>query len=164
MKRLLILILVLGIGLSCAACTQDAEEQTFFYYLRTRETIAYGEPDALVAPVCMDIPPELPFEDVIALYLSGPTDETLLSPFPQGTQLLSTIERKDMLVLVMSGEFSSLDGIQLTLAGTCLAVTCQELTGQGRIQVRSGEHIYDFDASNIVFLDDSAGTQGKEPT
>lgn len=157
MKRLLAILLILSLFFSCTACVKDKEDEILFYYLRTPDTIAYGEPDALVAPVAMDISQDLPLEDALQLYLNGPMDETLLNPIPKSTYLLSTIERKDMLVLVMSEEFSSLDGISLTLAGACLAATCRELTGQGRIQICSGENIYDFDASNIVFLDDSVG-------
>jgi spore germination protein GerM len=157
MKRLLIIILIFCLALSCAACTEDAEDQTLFYYLRTPDTIAYGEADALIAPVPRDITPDLPLDDALQLYLNGSMDETLLNPIPKGTYLLSTIERKDMLVLVLSGEFSTLDGIELTLAGACLAATCHDLTGQGRIQVRSGENIYDFDLNDFVFLDNSPG-------
>ena len=157
MKKLLLVLLILSLAFSCAACAEGSENQTVFYYLRTPETIAYGQPDALIAPASLDISQELPLGDALQLYLNGPVDETLRSPIPKGTYLLSIMERRDVLVLVLSEAFSELDGIQLTLAGACLAATCHSLTGQGRIQVKSGENIYDFDVNSFVFLDDSAG-------
>ena len=98
-----------------------------------------------------------PLDVILQLYLSGPADENFRNPIPKGTYLLSTILREDRLDIVMSREFSSLDGMQLTLAGACLAATCHDLTGMEKIQVRSGDNIYDFDLNSFVFLDESAG-------
>ena len=157
MKRLIVFVLILSLALSCAACVEEAPPQTNFYYLRTQETILYGEPDALIAPVTRELSTDTPLDEALQLYLNGPSEETLMSPIPKGTDLITFIPREDMLILVLSREFSNLDGIGLTLAGACLCATCHSLTGQGRIQVRSGENIYDFDLSDFVFLDDSAG-------
>ena len=156
MKRTAVLLLVLCLLLGCAACTQPAENSCTFYYLRTPENIRYGDTDALVAPVFREIAND-ELEYLLQLYLDGPQDEHYVSPIPKGTKILRTLWEGDTLILELSAEFSALDGIQLTLAGACLAATCHALADSETIQVRSGEVIYDFDLNNFTFLDDSVG-------
>lgn len=157
MKRLIVLFLTMSLLLSCSACAPETEQPPKFYYLRTEENILYGEAQGFIAPVTREISQDMGLDVILQLYLSGPADENFRNPIPKGTYLLSTILREDRLDIVMSREFSSLDGMQLTLAGACLAATCHDLTGMEKIQVRSGDNIYDFDLNSFVFLDESAG-------
>ena len=143
--------------LSCAACAGEHAEQPAFYYLRSEDTITYGQPDSLIVPVPQEFPEEMNLDLLLQQYLNGPIEENLRNPIPKGTYLLSTICQEDTLVLVLSREFSTLDGIQLTLVGACLSATCNDLTGAERIQVRSGDKTYDFDLNSFIFLDTSAG-------
>ena len=158
MKRLFSLLISLSILLSLAACGEPDENKYTFYYLRPQSAIQYGQQDQLVVPVTQEISPDsmLP-EELLRLYMTGPMDEGCVSPFPKGTYLLTILPREDMLVIVVSREFSSLEGIHLTLAGACLTATCHALSGYERIQVRSGEEIYDFDFNSYIFLDNGAG-------
>ena len=163
MKRLILMLMILCIAFSCAACGGQEESSCVFYYLRTDNTIRYGQTDALIAPLERELSvQEVPLNDLLQLYLDGPADETFRSPFPKGTYLLSTIFRDETLVIVLSREFSALDGIQLSLAGACLTATCHDLTGCQAIQVRSGENVYDFNLNDFVFLDEIAGKYGKD--
>lgn len=153
MKRMVLLFLSLAMVLACTACAGEKTVQPSFYYLRTEDTIAYGQEDALIVPVPQDISPEVDLEILLQLYLDGPTEEKLRNPIPKGTYLLSIIEHEDSMVIVLSREFSTLDGIQLTLAGACLAATCHDLAGVERIKIRCGESTYNFEFSNFMFLD-----------
>lgn len=158
MKKILLLALALCLLFTCIGCGNEQESNYKFYYVRTPETIAYGQADALIAPVPQEIAsPDAELNYLIQLYLNGPQDSHFQNPIPKGTYLLSTILREDMLVLVLSREFSTLEGIQLTLAGACLTATCHELTGRAKIQVISGGESYDFDLTSYTFLDDSTG-------
>lgn len=157
MKQYLVLLLTLGILLSCAACGAGEEAPPTFYYLRTDESIRYNAPDALVAPVTQELSWDVPLSEMLQLYLQGPGEENYRSPVPMGTRLLRLTQEKDVLVLELSGEFSTLDSIQLSLAGACLAATCHTLAGYEAIEVRSGANIYKFDLNDFVFLDVSAG-------
>lgn len=157
MKRMILFLLLFAIVLSCSACAGEKPVQPAFYYLRTEDTIDYGQADALIVPISQEIPPEVDLDVLLQLYLDGPVDENLRNPIPKGTYLLTTIEQGDTLMIVLSREFSTLDGIQLTLAGACLAATCHDLTGAEKISVRSGDNTYDFDLNSFVFLDSSAG-------
>ena len=153
MKRLILLILLLACLLSCTGCAPEEPDQPAFYYLRPEDAIVYGQDDALMVPVPQEITPEVDLNMVLQLYLDGPVEENLRDPFPKGTYLLTTIAQEDTLVVVLSREFSTLDGIQLTLAGACLAATCYDLTGMEHIKVHSGDSTYDFDLNSFIFLD-----------
>ena len=153
MKRLILFFLTLSAMLSFAACQEQPTPQQAFYYLRTEDTIAYGQEDALIVAVPQKFSPDTELDILLQLYLDGPVDDDLRNPFPRRTYLLSTIEQEDTLLVVLSREFSTLDGMQLTLAGACLTATCRDLTGFEKIQVRSGENTYEFDMNSFVFLD-----------
>lgn len=157
MKQFLSLVLILCLLLSLTACGMEKVPQTRFYYLRTEDTIVYGQEDGFITPLPREISQETPLDAALQLYLDGPMEEGYYNPIPSGTYLLSTLYKEDVLVIVLSREFSALDGIQLTLAGACLTATCRDLAGVEQIQVRSGEQIYDFDVNSFVFLDDGAG-------
>lgn len=155
MKRIVFLLLLLSLTLSCLGCQGEKDSQYAFYYLRTDSTIAYGQEDALITAHFQDLGPDMDLDTILQLYLDGPVEENLRSPFPRGTYLLSVTTQNDTLTLILSREFSALDGIQLTVASACLTATCRDLTGFEKIQVRSGEKIYDFDINSFIFLDTS---------
>ena len=155
MKRIILFLLLLSLTLSCLGCQGGTDAEHAFYYLRTENSIAYGKEDALIAAESQDLGQDMDLEDILRLYLNGPAEEKLRSPFPKETQLLSVAEESETLTLVLSLEFSTLDGIQLTLAGACLTATCHDLTGIETIRVCSGENTYDFALSSFVLLDSS---------
>jgi spore germination protein GerM len=155
MRRLFSLLILL---LLLCGCTQPQDNTCRFYYLRTAETIRYGQKDALVAPITRSISDqEADLDYLLQLYLDGPTEEGYFSPIPKGTYLLSTVQEADRLTLVFSREFSALDNMGLTLAGACLAATCHDLTGVQRITVRSGDSSFEFNLQNFTFLDGTTG-------
>lgn len=157
MKRLILLVLALTLLFACSACAAETEPQPKFYYLRTEETILYGEAQGFIAPVTRELSRDMDLDMILQLYLNGPVEEDFRNPIPKGTYLLSAILREDRLDIVMSREFSTLDGMQLTLAGACLSATCYDLTGVEKIQVRSNDNIYDFDLNSFIFLDENTG-------
>ena len=155
MRRMILLLLLLSLALSCIGCHADTGSRITFYYLRTDSTIAYGQEDALMTAYFPELDADAELDTILQLYLDGHTGENMRSPFPRGTYLLSVAAEDDTLNLVLSREFSTLDGIQLTLAGACLAATCRDLVGCEKVQVLSGEKIYDFNMNSFIFLDSS---------
>ena len=155
MRRVILFLLLLSLALSCMGCHPDTGSQLTFYYLRTDSTIAYGQEDALITAHFPELDADVELDTMLQLYLDGHMAENMRSPFPRGTYLLSVAAEGDTMTLVLSREFSTLDGIQLTLAGACLAATCRDLAGYEKVQVRSGEKIYDFDMNSFILLDSS---------
>ena len=68
-------------------------------------------------------------QTLLLLYLRGPADAALVNPFPDNLQILSLHEENLHVSLIVSDEFASLTGLDLTLACTCLSMTVMELTG-----------------------------------
>lgn len=156
MRKLLCIFLTLVLVLPFCGCAPAEGNTCTFYYLRTEDTIAYGREDALIAPVSRVLTGQnAELNYLLQLYLDGPVEDGYRSPIPKGTYLLSSLREDDALVLVLSREFSTLDNMQLTLAGACLTATCHALTGTETIRVRSGEALYEFDWNNYSFLDTS---------
>ena len=153
MKRVIFLLLLLILTLTCLGCQGEESPEHAFYYLRTDDTIAYGQEDALITAHFPELDSDVELDTVLQLYLDGHMGENMRSPFPRGTYLLNVTAEDDTLQLILSREFSTLDSIQLTLAGACLAATCHDLTGFEKIQVESGEKVYNFDISSFIFLD-----------
>ena len=158
MKRFLILILLVCLLTGTVGCARSNENTCTFYYLRTEESIQYGQADALMAPVELEISGQnAELDYLLQLYLDGPTEANYYNPIPSGTYLLRAAEDDGSLVLVLSQEFTELDHIRLTLALSCLAATCHSLTGMEAIQVLSGGETYHFHINDCIFLDDSTG-------
>ena len=68
-------------------------------------------------------------EGLMAALLAGPREGKLVSPIPEGTRLLRWSMREGTLFLDLSGEYGTLDGVDLTLADYCIAMTMEQLPG-----------------------------------
>ena len=76
--------------------------------------------------------------------LDGPLDETLRSPFPAGTALLSLALEGGRAVVDLSSAYGTLSGVSLTLADYAIALTLAQLPeiSEVRITVRGQELAY----------------------
>lgn len=74
-------------------------------------------------------------DQLLDAYFKGPASEHLASPFPDGTHVVSISKDENGLVLVMSGEYFTLSGIDLSLAACCLVNTVCEYAGVEQITV-----------------------------
>lgn len=161
MKRWIALICLILLCMPLAACHSE-EDSAFFFYLRRGEDYAYGASDAVVAPETRDCSGRKNnLHYMLTLYLEGPVDTALLSPFPEGTQILSLQRSGSSLSIELSEEFTNLAGMDQTLASTCIAYTCFDLCSAHQV------HIYAQSAQNetisitltredLVLLDDGS--------
>ena len=93
--------------------------------------------------------------EMIVAYLRGPSEGSgLASPFPAGTFLYSINRSYDTVYVIMDGTFSTLTDLDLTIACTCLAKTCIELTGAQIVEISAKDSLLDGSAS--IRLDLSA--------
>lgn len=163
MKQRSMLLLLLVLLLASAGCRDNRENTHRFYYLRSSDTIVYGQSDGLIAPLNREIADQsADLNYLLRLYFEGPTEEGFQSPFPGGTALLRSSLDSEVLTLEVSGQFASLENIQLTLAGACLTSTCHELTGAQTVVVLCGENSYRFHCRDYEFLDVIDTQSGKE--
>ena len=163
MRKITLWLAVVLLLLSFTGCRKNQQPRYAFYYLRTADTIAFGQSDAVVAPVIREISGQSSdLTYLMRLYFDGPASENFQSPFPQGTQVLNATLEGDLLILEVSTQFSSLENIQLTMAGACLTATGYALTGAQSVQVDCEEETYLFHRSDYTFLDVIDTQSGKE--
>lgn len=141
MKRLLFLILSLALLLSLCAC--NTQQTAFngpvtFYYLRSdiSADATYGDADSVIVPEIQDsLELRSGLNYLLALYLNGPTDNRLYSPFPADLQIVSIQRTEDTLIVTFNNSLAKLKGIKLTKACACIALTCLGLTNAETISI-----------------------------
>lgn len=123
MKRLYLIILCVCFLLTgCAGGTNNgvaASELTFYYMVDWSEG-TLGDSAVDSEQRTMEI---YTLQQLVEAYLSGPISEHLTSPFPAGTRLISVDDGENGMELTMSGEFFTLQGVDLTIATCCLVRT-----------------------------------------
>ena len=130
MKRVIAVILALCMVLGgCAAKSGGSNQVEFYYAVRSAENLNSSQTVAmeLRSTYASALMP------VLELYFRGPKEESLVSPFPEGTQVLSLLEQNGTPELVLSGEFFSLRTVELSIAAGCLAKTVCGYTGANSV-------------------------------
>lgn len=175
MKRLICGVLLIGILLSFNGCQlpeKTSEDTVTFYYLREeylREEISqgeitdYGENDSVIGDEKRDVQGYTGnLEYLLLLYLRGPADAALASPFPDGMKLVEAELEGDTLRIVLGPSWGSLNNLEKALACACLTMTCLDLTDAVQVQIiteedlASGEKPIVMDQSSFLLLDDGA--------
>lgn len=101
--------------------TPAADVPTFYYLL---EQPQYGSDGSIIGSESrLNADDNTQLRYLLALYLSGPIDQRLRSPFPKGTAFLDLRFEGDCLHLTMNGAFSILNSIDITKACACIALT-----------------------------------------
>ena len=158
MKRLLCLILIAAAALSLCACggSGSPSEPVSFYYLLREPELVYNRDDGIIRPETREGAGFLPDPAaVLELYLQGPLDNTLSSPFPAGTKLVSLKREEEILTLELSRPFSSLEGLDLSLACACLSITAMELTGAEAVTILCDRINITMDRNSLQLSDTS---------
>ena len=152
MKRAIILILCLALGL-CACTTQQFQEPGTFYYHRA--DIGYRGSEGVVAPETRELSGiSGDLDALVALYCAGPLDPELSSPLPPDVRLLSSSLYDHVLTLRFSDALAQLTGVDLTVAAGCLARTFLPLTGARVLILTADGALLGGDTSLTVTLDD----------
>ncbi len=122
MKQKLCLILTLCLLFSSCGgqkSTTDSAVSTLFYMVSDPE----GLSEASVVKAETRSFSASSLYEFMQQYFRGPEDETLASPFPPGTEMLSYYEDANRVSLTMSEPFFSLEGVDLSIAACCICKT-----------------------------------------
>lgn len=173
MKRTLSLILILALCLSGCAFGQDRQkEPVTFYYLREHSDSddydvfftdgAIGTETREASGHRQDL------NYLLAMYLQGPMDPDLESPFPIGSQVMDIRTDNGELTVTLNTIASRLNDMELTIACACLAKTCMVLTDAETVTIvsygpdESILFIRTFNSDNLILEDQY--TQSAETT
>lgn len=152
MKHVIITLLVLALLLSCGGCkSQKIDDPVSFYYLR--RSYDFGSTDSILTAETKDASQYPSLSMMLGAYLRGPSDLTLATPFPVGTYLLDLKTENDCLYIVLSDNFASHTGIDLSLACCALAKTAMDFSGVTSVQIRAVTALLDGESSITVTAD-----------
>lgn len=137
MKKVIVWALLLGLLFSgCASETPALQAPVSFYYCRSGSVDGIGW-EVREGAGLADDPAAL-----LDLYLAGPADSSLISPFPAGVRLEQVSVSDDTLIVTLSPEFAQLQGIDLTVACACLTLTALECSDCTAVRIgSSGEKL-----------------------
>lgn len=124
MRRIsLVLILSLFVALF-SGCANTKETESLLLYYRAAD-VSHAEGLICAEPAAED--QKRSVEALARRYFMGPRLDTLRSPFPKGTAVEEFSVTGSQLFLHMNEEFSSLSGVDLSLALTCISMTFFQL-------------------------------------
>lgn len=167
MKKWTILLLTLLILLSITGC-RGQDEQFLYFYPRAEYT--FGAPDAVIVSESREAPGhEDDLEYLLTMYLEGPLDASLVSPFPQGTSLEGFTYSDSTLYVTLNGVYARLDGMEHTIASACIAYTCFDLTAADTVVIKCSSEIYGNKSvtlrrDSLLLTDDSTAPPETEPS
>ena len=169
MKRAVCLLMILCLLGSACACGKDTSaEPVRFFYLRNPDRYHYGSAEGVVSSEERDASGHTSdVKYLLTLYLQGPVDEMLRSPFPADLKLLDLTRRENNLYITLNSTFLSLKGMDLTLACVCLARTSFSLVDVQavHIQVSSAEgqiSLVKTISINSLLLEDNDFTEAND--
>lgn len=159
-KRFAVLLLTLFLTVSagCSFASSHMIEPVNFYYRRTQ--FLYGSSDSVIGSESREASGHT--EDLnylLSLYLAGPVEEGLISPFSRGTLLLSVVQWNDSVTIEVSDTGRFLSDANFSLACACISKTCMELTGAESVTVISGSRSLTTTPNNILLADECAPEQ-----
>lgn len=156
MKRILCLILAAALLSGCHFQQQD-NSTTAFYYCRM--STSNTQTDCLIVSESRDISLEsTDLKSLLTLYLIGPQDEELVSPF-RGMKLDSLDSDNTELRIGLSYNDRSLTDARFTLASACLTKTCLELTGANQVTITCGNRSVTMNHDNLLLEDTITTTE-----
>lgn len=167
MKKLLAALLLCAMLMTLTACGYDRMQQTVSFYYPRRE-IVYGDDSGVIGAETRDAADRTDdLRYLLAMYMQGPLDETFYSPFPSGCKLQSVSTAGDDLAITLSSRFSSLEGLDLSIACASLARTALELSGAESVHIKAAAQDESGSAVNIILTRTSLlleETAASEPT
>lgn len=164
MKRMLCLFLCLCLPTCLIGCKAGSQEEnlTSFYYCQA--VYDCGTPEAVIAPEQRELSAGTPeLKNILALYLVGPLDEKLTSPF-YGVKLLSVENTEEQLLIQLTEADKSMTDAQFSLACACMTMTCLELTDVSQVTITCGDRSATMSLEKLLLFDGIAPIETTEET
>ncbi len=168
MKKYVVIFLVLSLISSLCGCNHEKEpiDAVQFYYLREEDSYLYGSADGVVTFEDRDPSGHQgDFRYLLTLYLQGPLEDGLESPFPAGCAVTELTRTSTEMTVTLNANFLRLKGMDRTLACVCLARTCFSLANVQKVHIQARdadteEQIYETITIDSLLLEDNAIASG----
>lgn len=154
MKRFLALLLTFALFLPLLGCHSQDSGDTVFYYCRNTEDYRYFEENSVVCPEERDLTGhQNDLRYMVGLYLAGPLDEELHSPFSASTRLISVKMDGQSVFIELSDQTGVLNEPEFTLACACLTLSCMRFISCTDVTITSAERSITMNEDSIVLFD-----------
>ena len=169
MKKIALLLcclLLLQLFAGCSGKEEEIQQPVNFYYLN--KEITYNTPEGVICSEIREGAQFNDFEDLLRVYLEGPTSSHLQSLLPDGTSLLSCTIENETAQILLSSQFSELSGIKLASVCSGILLTARDFSNVQTIYVRAeGAQLDDKDefilsVGDLVLLDTETSDGPKE--
>ena len=160
MKRIICMVLCLMLLAACVGCQKEGQpggNSIAFYYPNAQ--LSYQASSAAITPEYRTFHQWENWAQVLNIYLGGPETMGYDTPFPAGLRVVKTVMENDTVYVTVSQELTSLTGLELTIACSCLAMTTLELTGAKTVVLRAtdgllgGQKSMTMDKNTLLLLD-----------
>lgn len=151
MKRFFCLILSAFLLTGCSFTSSVSDPVNYYYpraeadYNQESSLIAYEQREATGHRNNLGY--------LMSMYLMGPVNETLVSPFPADTTIFSIWMDGRSITLEISDTTRTLTDAEFSLACACLTMTCLDITNAQKISIVSGERTFTSDGSDLLLAD-----------
>lgn len=153
MKRILLLLLLMLTLSGCFGRNGQLREPALLYYPRTE--YEFDEPDGVISSEEREATGHLRELDyLLTLYFTGPLDEYLVNPFPEGTSLITAKQLGSHAIIRLTDEAAALSDTDFALACTCLSLTAFEIPDLTKVTITSGPRTENFFRDGFVLYDD----------
>ena len=161
MKKCCALLLCCMMILTLCGCGSSDSDILFYY---TRREFSYGTQDGVIASEIREAPGhEDDLTYLLTMYLEGPLDQKLSSPFPKGTALEGFTYSDATMYVTLNEAFAQLESMDHTIASACVAYTCFNLTSAESVVIKCNSEEYGnrsitLSRDDMILFDDSTAT------
>ena len=151
-QKLFAVMLIVMILLT--ACESVNPDSVTFYYFREPQQYQYFEDNSVICTEKRDLlGHRSDLQYMAGLYLAGPLEEGMSSPFTKNTRLLSIQQVNSEILVELSEHTAALTDSEFTLSSACLAKTCMDFTRCDAVTVTAGDRTVTMTRDNIVLID-----------
>lgn len=139
----------------CSASQNNLDTVTFYY---CTERMQYKSERSAFYPEQRKVAYDDPIE-LLNLYLKGPVDEHLDTPFPAGVTVVDFVQEDSTARIKLSNQVGRLSGIDLSVACATLTMTVADLFGTDTIVISGSDVLLDgkkaitLSVSDIIWSD-----------
>ena len=142
MKKIICLLLAVFILLSgCSFANGNIKEPVEFYYPRScsrpDEYKTFFSEGAIASEIREASGRRNDLYYLLSMYLRGPLDPNLHSPFPPGSAVVKVQQNDRELSVYLNAVAANLEAMDLTVACSCLAQTCMALADVDAVYIEA---------------------------
>lgn len=154
MRRIIYSLLLLSLPFFLFGCHSADNNDVTFYYSRSPELYQYFEEDGVIHAEQRDLTGHRnDLRYMIGLYLAGPLEEGLSTPFTKSTRLISVEKTENTILIELSDHTSSMTDSEFSLSCASLTLTCINFTTCEAVTVVSGERTVTMNTESILLFD-----------